>query len=492
MQKVNSFSEFINEASLRGNAGIPGEEGSDRESWLDKITQRSNQSAQEFAMANRADIQGFMELVRKSQELQSGHEEELSELTVDAFRKLYGSLIEEFELDFKIVTREEVKQEMDETPDEKEEDPELDALEDQEIIDHIQVRKIQRTIQQGKGLSAKSILNLSIFKNGLVQILGQEDAAEYLRVLNKISNVAQFFDWTVPEERQKSMWRTREGFSGSCDIQFGEEKETKEENKEDIAKKVLDDLENGEDIIDNENAEDLVSGLNVKIVSRGVDLSVLIHESIKGIYKLITQASLEALYGGTAETVLMNTDTLFDELQEIKFGRQMQDVFFKQVSQHPLVEEKIGEMMDEEDWVVASFQERINYLFFNAISQLGQLEPRDMLKLVNAILTESPEATELCDPLIRGAIKHLEQEEEFQNFKRNPGQIANISAPKISDEPRTTEDPEDLSGLSKNELNDMIIDAYSRKDMKEVDRLRKFLGEALNLKHFIGRIRLNS
>ena len=38
----------------------------------------------------------------------------------------------------------------------------------------------------------------------------------------------------------------------------------------------------------------------------------------------------------------------------------------------------------------------------------------------------------------------------------------------------------------------MIIDAYSRKDMKEVDRLRKFLGEALNLKHFIGRIRLNS
>ena len=491
MQKINSFSEFINEASLRGNAGIPGEEGSDRESWLDKITQRSNRAAQEFAMANRADIQGFMGLVMKSLELQRGHEEELSELTVDAFRKLYGSLIEEFELDFKIVTREEVKGSMEETPDEQEEEPELDALEDQEIIDHIQVRKIQRTIQQGKGLSAKSILNLSIFRDGLVQILGQADAAEYLRVLNKISNVAQFFDWDMPEEMQKEMWRTRQGFSGSCDIQFGEE-EKEEEGKEDIAKKVLDDLENGEDIVDNENAEDLVSGLNVKIISRGIDLSVLIHESIKGIYKLITQASLEALYGGTAETVLMNTDTLFDELQELKFGRQMQDVFFKQVSQHPLVEEKIREMMDEEDWVVASFQERINYLFFNAISQLGQLEPRDMLKLVNAILSESPEATEMCDPLIRGAIKHLEQEEEFQNFKRNPGQIDNMSAPEISDEPETTEDTEDLSGLSKNELNDMIIDAYSRKDMKEVERLRKFLGESLNLKHFIGRIRLNS
>ena len=487
MQKINSFREFINEASLRGNAGIPGEEGSDRESWLDKITPRSDRAAQEFAMANRADIQGFMGLIMKSQQLQSGHEEDLSQLTVDAFRTLYSSLIEEFELDFKIVTREEVKQQMEETPTEKEEEPELEELEDQEIIDHIQVRKIQRTIQQGKGLSAKAILNLSIFKEGLVEIMGREDAAEYLTVLNKISNVAQFFDWTVPEEMQKQMWQARQGFSGSCDIQFGKEEA---EDKDEAAQNVLTDLENGEDITDNENAEELVSGLNVKIVTRGVDLSVLIHESIKGIYKLITQASLEALYGGTAEKVLMNTDTLFDELQELKFGRQMQDVFFKQVAQHPLVLEKIDAMVanDAEDWAISSFQERLNYLFFNAISMIGQEEPRKMLEIVNAILSESAEAQELCDPLVRGAIKHLEQEEEYQSFKK--GQ----AAPTYSETPEISEEPEedDYGHLTKDELNDMIIDAYERNDMKEVERLRKMLGEALNITHYLGRLRLRS
>ena len=487
MQKINSFREFVNEASLRGNAGIPGEEGSDRESWLDKITQRSDRAAQEFEMANRADIQGFMGLMMKSQQLQNGHEEELSQLTVDAFRTLYRSLIEEFELDFKIVTREEVKKQMDETPTEKEEEPELEELEDQEIIDHIQVRKIQRTIQQGKGLSAKAILNLSIFKKGLVEIMGREDAAEYLTVLNKISNVAQFFDWTVPEEMQKQMWQARQGFSGSCDIQFGKEEA---EDKDEAAQKVLTDLENGEDITDNENAEELVSGLNVKIVTRGVDLSVLIHESIKGIYKLITQASLEALYGGTAEKVLMNTDTLFDELQELKFGRQMQDVFFKQVSQHPLVLEKIDAMVanDAEDWEIASFQERLNYLFFNAMSMIGQDEPSKMLKIVNAILSESAEAQELCDPLVRGAIKHLEQEEEYQSFTKGQAAQTYSETPEISKEPGK----DDYSHLTKDELNDMIIDAYERNDMKEVERLRKMLGEALNITHYLGRLRLRS
>ena len=187
----------------------------------------------------------------------------------------------------------------------------------------------------------------------------------------------------------------------------------------------------------------------------------------------------------------MNTDTLFDELQELKFGRQMQDVFFKQVSQHPLVLEKIDAMVanDAEDWAIASFQERLNYLFFNAISMIGQEEPSEMLEIVNAILSESAEAQELCDPLVRGAIKHLEQEEEYQAFKKGQAK------PTYSEELEMPEEPEeedDLSRLTKDELNDMIIDAYERNDMKEVERLRKMLGEALNINHYLGRLRLRS
>jgi hypothetical protein len=474
LKKINSFSEFLNEASLRGNLGIPGEEGSGRESWLDKITARSNAAAREFFNQNQADIQNFMGLIQRSMALQDGHEEALSQLATDSFVKLYGSLLEDITLDLKIVTRGEIKSEMEKTPTDKE-NIELEELEDQEIIDQVHKRKILRTIQQGKGLNSKSILNLSLFKDGLVEILGPQDAAEYLTVLNKISNVAQFFDWDMPEEMQKQMWQTRQGFSGSCDIEFDEKKAKDEENKEDIAQKVLDDLAAGDDVIDNENAEELVDGLGVRIIARGIDLSVLIHESIKGIYKLITQAALEALYGGSAEKVLMNTDTLFDELQEIKFGRQMQSAFFKIVREHPDVIKRVNQMLvnDLEDWQVSSFQERLDYLFFNEIAQLGQEKAKEMLEVVNAILSESSDAKDMCDPLIRKALHAIDQEEEYQAWKR--GEHA---------EPTDSDDePEfDLPApkqreetMTQDEINDAIIDAYSRGDMAEVARLEKLL-----------------
>lgn len=479
---VKGFEDYLNEASLRGNIGIPGEEGSGRESWLDKITRRSNAAAREFAMRSRDDIQNFGNLIERSVRLQSGHEEELSQLTVEAFRELYGYLLEEIELDLKVSTREEVKGSMEETPD-KPEMPELEELEDQGLINQVHKRKILRTIQQGKGLSAKSILNLSIFKNGLTQIMGQEAAAEYLTVLNKIANVAQFFDWEMPEELQKQMWQARQGFSGSCDIEFDEE-ETKE--KEDIAQKVLDDLANGEDITDSPDAEELVDGLNVRIVARGIDLSVLIHESIKGIYKLITQAALESLYGGDAEKVLMNTDTLFDELQEIKFGRQMQDAFFKQVSEHPIVARKINDMIsqDASDIEISAFQEKLNYLFFNEIAQLGKEDAKEMLDVVNEILSESPAAAEMCDPLIRKALKDLQQEEEYQSWK---GEETPMMEPEEEPEmelPRAQEEPKIPMG----EIEDAIIDAYQRGDMAEVARLRAMLGESNQFYHLFGRL----
>lgn len=468
MHKVNKFEDFLGEASLEGNIGIPGEEGSGRESWLKKVSQRSDVNAREFANQNRADIQNFMGLVMQSQQLQRGYEQELSDLTVESFRKVFGSLLDDIDLDFKIADREEVKGEMEETP---AEEPELEELEDEGIINQVNKRKILRTIQQGKGLSAKAILNLSLFKEGLVEIMGQESAAKYLTVLNKIANVAQFFDWTVPIEMQKQMWQSRQGFSGSCDIQFGEEVE----NKEDEAQKVLDDLANGEDIVDNENMEELVSGLNIKIVARGVDLSVLIHEGIKGIYKLPTQASLEALYGGTAETVLMNTDTLFDELEEIKFGRQMQDVFFKIVSEHPLVVEQINNMMrnDAEDWEIAAFQERLNFLFFGKLAMIGQEDAKEFLTLVNAILSESGEAQELCDPIMREVLRDLAAEEEYQMSKSQ----ATYREPDLSDIMPQGYEEKPESGMSKEEIRAKIQAAVEIEDYEEAARLNQLLGE---------------
>jgi len=467
--RAERFREYLNEASLRGNIGVPGEEGSGRESWLDKITQRSDASAREFAQRNRQDIQDFMQLVNKSQGLQAGHEDELSKLTEVAIREVFGTLLDDVDLDIKLATRQEVKDEMEETPSEM---PELEEVLDEDIINQIHKRKILRTIQQGKGLNVKAILNLSIFKDGLVKIMGEDKALEYLTTLNKVSNVAQFFDWVTPENVQKSMWQTRQGFSGSSKIEFSEENETDEA----LADKVLDSLANGEDITENPAAEEMMSGLKTRVVARGVDLSVLIHEAIKGIYMLVTQAALEPLYGESAETVVANTDTLFDELQELKFGRQMQEVLFRQVADNPRVLEKLNRMISQDysDVEIAAFQEQLNFIFFGKIAMLGQEDAREMLELVNAILSESPDAKELCDPLIKSALMDLEQEAEYQASKSSfdkPESTLSKDIEKIEEPSRPD--------MSKEELNNAIIDAYSRGDMEEVERLRKFLGESI-------------
>ena len=468
MSSLKNFKDFINEASLRGNTGIPGE-ADDSESWLDKITQRSNASARQFIQNNREDIMNFGSLIQASQDLQRGHEEELSQLTVDSFRELFGYLLDDIELDFKISNS--ANQMMRETPDESESKA-FDELEDQEIIDQIHRRKILRTIQQGKGLNSKAVLNLSIFKKGLTEILG-EDAAEYLRVLNKISNVAQFFDWDMPIDTQRQMWKQRLGAAGACDIQFGEKNL---EGKEDAAQNVLDSLANGEDIINNPDAEDLVSGLDIKLIAVGKDLSVLIHEGIKAVYKLITQASLESLYGESAETILSNTDTLLDELEEIKYGRQLQDAFFKVVNEHPDVVRKIQDMMhyDYSDVEIASFQEKLQYLFFSEISQLGNEKASDMLEVVNAILNESPEASDLCDPLIQSALANISQGAEYEKWKKEKPDMP-VAAPSREEEAS----PREESTMSKQEIQDALDAALDAGDYAEANRLANLLGESI-------------
>ena len=64
--------------------------------------------------------------------------------------------------------------------------------------------------------------------------------------------------------------------------------------------------------------------------------------------------------------------------------------------------------------------------------------------------------------------------------------------PEIEDELESTFEPNEDEDLSPDEVNDAILDAYSRGDMKEVERLRKkYLGESALLPYAIW-IKLNS
>lgn len=490
MRKISKFKEFIGEASLRGNTGIPGEEGSGRESWLDKTNASSDASARAFAMGNRADLENFSRLARRAQELHAGHENQLADLTEEAIRTIFGSMIDDITLKLKIGSREEVAEMMEETPDDQPQ--ELEEITDNALLDAIQVRKILRTIQQGKGLSVKEILNSEIMKSGIEDILG-EDAAEYIRTLNKVCNVAQFFDWTVPEEVQKGAWQNRNGFAGGVKLDFPEESE---EPKADAAEALLKDLEEGNDIINNPEAEELLSDINTTIEAIGIDLSVLVHETVKGIYMLTVQWSLDSLSEEDAEKVIANTDTLFDELQEIKYGRQMQNTFFKIVARNVKVIEKISELSrnSTSDDAIIAFQEQLNFIFFGKLVAISKEDPKEFLRIVNNILSENDEAVRECTSLIEESMEDIEQEARYQR-----GETENEPADSYLEDEEDEDDREvyypedfpsgdlpqnDISKMSKDEIANAIIDAYRNGDEAEIARLRRMLPESYRFPRF--------
>ena len=487
MRKISKFKEFIGEASLRGNTGIPGEEGSGRESWLDKTNASSDASARAFAMGNRADLENFSRLAMRAQELHAGHENRLADLTEEAIRTIFGSMIDDITLKLKIGSREEVAEMMEETPDDQPQ--ELEEITDNALLDAIQVRKILRTIQQGKGLSVKEILNSEIMKSGIEDILG-EDAAEYIRTLNKVCSVAQFFDWTVPEEVQKGAWQNRNGFAGGVKLDFPEESE---EPKADAAEALLKDLEEGNDIINNPEAEELLSDINTTIEAIGIDLSVLVHETVKGIYMLTVQWSLDSLSEEDAEKVIANTDTLFDELQEIKYGRQMQNTFFKIVARNVKVIEKISELSrnSTSDDAIIAFQEQLNFIFFGKLVAISKEDPKEFLRIVNNILSENDEAVRECTSLIEESMEDIEQEARYQR-----GETENEPADSYleDEDDREVYYPEDfpsgdlpqndISKMSKDEIANAIIDAYQNGDEAEIARLRRMLPESYRFPRF--------
>jgi hypothetical protein len=495
--RVFDFKSFLNEASLEGNRGIPGEAGDMSSSWLKKIDTEKGARMADFERENRQDIMRFMQFVGQSQQIQRGHEEELSKLTEEAFRTLFKTLLDDVELDFKLGG--EAREIVQETPEEQSNiEMKIENIEDEKILNEIQRRKILRSIQQGKGLTSKAILNLPMFKNGIREILG-ERSQEYIQLLNKISNIAQFNDWRLSEEMIKQLLRG--GTAGACKIEF-EEKEDFEEKefevKQQSAEELLDEIANGGDLEDSEAAADLIEGTGAKIVARGVDMSVLIHEAIKGIYMLPLQLSLEHLTEEEAELVIANTDTLLDEAQEFKYGPEMQRAFYKAISANPEVRERLDNFrrsLDTDDaWdEMGAFEEQLFWMTFGLLATIHQEDATEMLKIVYAVLVEDQDKIEeLFYPIVEDALNNLDAEEEYQAAKgqtyREPAQIA----PEIEEEEPEISLRGQSSQLSQEEINNLILDAYEKGGKEAAELVRKkYLGESALLPYEIW-IKLNS
>ncbi len=431
------FSKFNEEASLKGNKGVPGEGGTQGPSWLDKISREHRDKVRQF---DQTMLRDFGRYIDESQRIQRGKEAELSKLCEDSFYSLFGTLLDDVTLDLKIGN--EAAAMMDGVP--EKEAQKIEDIVDQRVLDEIMKRKILKTIQQGKGLNSKALLNLPLFKEGITEILGN-NAQRYIDNLNNIVKVCSFYDATLPASEIVRALKNSAG--GACTIEI--EEEDKNEVSEKSAEDLLKELESGIDLTDSES--DILSTLNVTIKARAMDLGLLIHESLKGIYKLCTQMSLEHLPDEIAQQVLQNTDTIMDEPEEFKYGPSMQKQFEKIINSHPKVKSIIDTLTknildsdnsSDEENQLASFQEQLFFYVFGFLAALGKDDPKEMLKVSYAVLAEkNDDIDKLFFPIVANSVSSLEQE-----FKYQKGKLSN-NVEASDDKPKTPDNSSDVKTL---------------------------------------------
>jgi hypothetical protein len=460
MATIKNFEEYLNEASLRGNPGIPGESEDGGGKYLSDVERRAKEKLDQLKRTHGADICRFMGMVGESRRLQEPYKKELEQIAKDAILNLYSEILDGVNLDIKFAKKGEIQDTMEQTPEEPQ-FPELEELKDKGIISAIQMRKIGNNIGQGEAKSVKKALNLPETRDAILGLMGEQDGRKYIELLNKITEIADFFDWSIPMEVQKEMWRAnKDGFAGSAKVSWEEKKENpdKEEDLEDFLKN----LEKG----NIEDAEDDLSDLTgISVIARGHDFAMLLHEAIKGIWQLILANNIPS-DEETAEIVVMNTDTLADELEDLRYGpyiaadlREFINSFKESKEIENLKERVAGELMVMEP---AKFLD----LFRNILNGfvLGDAKALDIAKR---------ETQKIIDSIKDELSKYDLAQAGIETYAEEPEEV------EMGDE---VKDDNYYSNLSKREIEKEIDAALDAGDFEKVKMLSKFINESLRVK----------
>ncbi len=494
---MKSFLEFLNEATIKGNIGVPGEgpEGRNEPSYLRGIEEEGRRKA----AGNPMQIGGrMMQLMDQNRSIIRGKEKELEEFAEKIIRDVYSGILSDVELDIQIVRDgDKVKEFMDEenekkkernkkqkeNQEENQEEPQTKRSNDAKLKLEVDKRKLANAITQGEAKNTKEIIRMPACLDGLKNIFGDRDGEQLHRQLLEITELADKMDWIIPVNvKAEMMERAPQGMAGACSVDWKDEedKEEKENDEEfqDAAQNVLDELQNGGDLENlGKEAEDLASAGSPVIRARGIDFVMLIHETVKGIYELLTSAGIPQ-DSELASNVFLNTETFEDEAEDFRYGPQ----------------------------IAADLRDFINLnsktdLFPNVrefvFAKMIEMEAEDFLKLMKGVLMKTPEARREIDAIIDGVVEELENYEKElskwemeQKFADKPKETSEetpeedetglVPAGEEEDEIEklkraTAEREQDYASMTPREINDLIDQALDEGDFERVKMLSGYL-----------------
>ena len=457
---LKKYTNFLKEASIEENPAVPGGyRGRIEREEQQRMGVRPGDRGQEMQVGGQ-----LMQDLRRSQQLTSGKEEELSKLATDLISSIYSDLLKryEIELDIKLVQPREVKNFMDEA---EESEPDMESfreITDEDVKDEIHKRKIANLLIQGKAKGIKELLDSSIVQDGVREIFG-ERGEEIITIWKRMSDSADKLDWLAdPQQRAAMMEVNPEGFAGASYVAWKpkEEEESEEEYKEYTGE------ESEEDMFDME-MDELKTTPVIKAV--GVDFPMLLHETVKGIYELLSAPGLPE-EESVAQTVLMNTG-LKDEPEDWKYG--------------PRIAKDLSAFLNENERIdeIPNLREE----FFRTLLDGETMETKDFLELVKGILMKTPEARAKVDSMIDDLINDLDYEgqmkryeEEMKDYERKmkeweASQKSGGSTEKPSEIEKLQNKEKDFSDMSQSEIQSMIDDAIDEGDFEKVRILSQYL-----------------
>ncbi len=507
---MKSFIEFLKEATIKGNTGVPGEgpEGRNEPSYLRGIEDEGRRKS----MGNPMQIGGrMMQLMQSNKSLARGKKEELEKFAEDIIKQVYSGFMDNVELDIKLVDdgrdvkefmdeenekknrRNEEERERDEeeeededrgereegdeeSDEEREEEPYIRRSNDANLRLEVDKRKLANAITQGEAKNTKLIIQMPECLDGLKRILGDRDGSQLHRQLLEISELADKMDWIIPVNVKADMMeRAPEGMAGACSVDWKEDKNEEGSESADHAKNVLDQLQNGGDLESmSDEMNDMLSYGTPVIRARGIDFVMLIHETVKGIYELITSRGIPE-DTELASNVFLNTETFEDEAEDFKYGPQiaadLRDFINanKKTDRYPNVREFVfGKMME--------------------------MDAESFLRLMKGILMKTPEARAQIDRLIDEVISELEgydtevskweMEQKFADKpEESPAEGESGLAPTGEEGEsdidnlirKTAEKEQDYSSMTPREINDLIDQALDEGDFERVKMLSGYL-----------------
>jgi len=433
--------------------------------YINRVRQEAQQEHGGFRGPTHQEMAQMCNLLRQIFQIQRGHEEELTELGKEVIQKFYGPIIEGVTLDVKIVNpddeeKQEIAERMLEKNKQKEFEIEQHQVELPGVQDDIDKRKLINNIMQGEAQNVHSMMY--DMRDRVAEITGSDRLLDlYMQFLA----INKKFDWDETQNLEMMVDEHPE-MANVMEIKFKDDDDEDDEG--------------------GEGGEEGPSGPT--IIARVLDLPMLVHETVKGIYELIAAGAIDP-DETRAKKVLEATDTLADEQRDIRYG--------------PYIARDLRNYINDVADGISGAYDIPNMREF-VFGKMIKMPSKEFVELVTAILLkeDGPKKTikmfimetmdEIKDYKYRQAVDEPEEDEplppgveDFDDVEDEDNSLIDFfkkpSAPKPQpkEEPKPEKSEADtrkwLSGLGLNALNVEMNKAIDNEDWPLAQEIQKMI-----------------